>query len=92
MIIEQFNGNDNIPHATSQVRIDMTMQQECPRIYDLIPYSQPSRCSRYRQGIEAISVWRIVEIEVFRDIFHCFSYISVVEFTNARTLWVEKIS
>lgn len=49
------------------------------RLLDKIPYNHPSRTRYRRQGIELISVWRVDQIEVRRNVLHRLGDISITE-------------
>ena len=49
------------------------------RLLNEISYNHPSRTRYRRQGIKPISVWRVDEIEVRRNVLHRLGDIGIVE-------------
>ena len=49
------------------MRLYMTMQQESPRIDDLVPHRHPRRLTVHGERSEAIPQRRVDEVEVLRD-------------------------
>lgn len=55
-------------------------------ILDFVSYNDPRRFGLHGEGIETISVWRILEVEVLGDMRNCIGCIGVIELARAITL------